>query len=56
MLEPGNNDDLPPSPGKRYLTIGEVMDHLVESGPQPRQAIADASDLANLMYRIAESK
>src|SRR3972149_4535141 len=38
------------------LTIGEVIDHLVESGPQPRQAIADASDLANLMYRIAESK
>jgi hypothetical protein len=37
-------------------TVGEVIDHLVESGPQPRQAIADASDLANLMYRIAESK
>jgi hypothetical protein len=38
------------------LTVGEVMDHFAESGPQPRQAIADASDLANLMYRIAESK
>ena len=24
MLEPGNNDDLPPIPGKRYFTIGEV--------------------------------
>ena len=24
MLEPGNNDQLPPIPGKRYFTIGEV--------------------------------
>jgi hypothetical protein len=38
------------------LTVGEAIDHLVESGPQPRQAIADTSDLANLMYRIPESK
>ncbi len=38
------------------LTIGEVMDRLVESGPQPPRALADASDLANLMYRISESK
>jgi hypothetical protein len=37
------------------LTVGEVIDHLVESGPQPRVAIADVSDLANLMYRISES-
>ena len=41
---------------KLELTVGEAIDHLVESGPQPRQAIADASDLANLMYRISESK
>ena len=26
MLEPGNNDELPPIPGKRYFTIGEVSD------------------------------
>ena len=26
MLEPGNNADLPPIPGKRYFTIGEVSD------------------------------
>ena len=26
MLEPGNNNELPPSPGKRYFTIGEVSD------------------------------
>jgi DNA-binding transcriptional MerR regulator len=26
MLEPGNNDDLPAIPGKRYFTIGEVSD------------------------------
>jgi DNA-binding transcriptional MerR regulator len=26
MLEPGNNDALPPIPGKRYFTIGEVSD------------------------------
>jgi len=26
MLEPGNNDDLPPIPGKRYFTIGEVSE------------------------------
>ena len=26
MLEPGNNDDLPQIPGKRYFTIGEVSD------------------------------
>ena len=26
MLEPGTNDDLPPIPGKRYFTIGEVSD------------------------------
>lgn len=26
MLEPGNNLELPPIPGKRYFTIGEVSD------------------------------
>jgi len=26
MLEPGNNDELPPMPGKRYFTIVEVSD------------------------------
>ncbi len=26
MLEPGNNAELPPIPGKRYFTIGEVSD------------------------------
>ena len=26
MLEPGNNDELPPIPGKRYFAIGEVSD------------------------------
>lgn len=26
MLEPGNNDQLPVIPGKRYFTIGEVSD------------------------------
>ena len=26
MLEPSNNDELPPIPGKRYFTIGEVSD------------------------------
>ena len=26
MLEPSNNADLPPIPGKRYFTIGEVSD------------------------------
>ena len=26
MLEPGTNDELPPIPGKRYFTIGEVSD------------------------------
>src|SRR4026209_919330 len=26
MLEPGNNSELPPIPGKRYFTIGEVID------------------------------
>src|SRR5512144_846714 len=26
MREPGNNDELAPSPGKRYFTIGEVSD------------------------------
>ena len=26
MLEPGNNDELPAIPGKRYCTIGEVSD------------------------------
>ena len=26
MLEPGNNADLPPIPGKRYFTIGEVSE------------------------------
>ena len=26
MLEPGNNDQLPAIPGKRYFTIGEVSD------------------------------
>jgi DNA-binding transcriptional MerR regulator len=26
MLEAGNNDELPPIPGKRYFTIGEVSE------------------------------
>ena len=26
LVEPGNNDELPPIPGKRYFTIGEVSD------------------------------
>jgi len=26
MLEPGNNNELPPIPGKRYFTIGEVSE------------------------------
>jgi len=26
MLEPSNNAELPPIPGKRYFTIGEVSD------------------------------
>ena len=26
MLEPGNNHELPPIPGKRYFTIGEVSE------------------------------
>ncbi len=26
MLESGNNDELPPIPGKRYFTIGEVSE------------------------------
>lgn len=26
MLEPGNNDELPTIPGKRYFAIGEVSD------------------------------
>ncbi len=26
MLEPSQNDELPPIPGKRYFTIGEVSD------------------------------
>ncbi|MGD1977647.1 MAG: MerR family transcriptional regulator [Gammaproteobacteria bacterium] len=26
MLEPGNNSELPPIPGKRYFTIGEVSE------------------------------
>ena len=26
MLEPGNNDELPAIPGRRYFTIGEVSD------------------------------
>lgn len=37
-------------------TVGEVMDRLVETGPQPRQAIGEASDLADLIYRIPEHK
>ena len=26
MLDPGDTNDLPPIPGKRYFTIGEVSD------------------------------
>ena len=26
MLDPGQNNELPPIPGKRYFTIGEVSD------------------------------
>lgn len=38
------------------LKVGEVIDHLAESGPQHRRAIVDISDLGNLMYRISEMK
>ncbi len=41
---------------KLDATVGDVIDHLVETGPQHRRAIADTSDLANLMYRVPESK
>jgi hypothetical protein len=32
------------------------MDRLIQTGPQPRQAIGEASDLADLIYRIPEAK
>jgi len=38
------------------VTVGDVMDRLVESGPQPRQAIAETAELADLLYRIPERK
>jgi hypothetical protein len=38
------------------LTVGQAVDYLVETGPQHRRAVADASDLATLMYRVSESK
>jgi hypothetical protein len=40
---------------KLGVTAGAAIDHLVESGPQARQAIADVSGLASLIYRIPES-
>ena len=37
-------------------TVGEIMDRLVETGPQLRQAIAETSDLADIIYRIPGRK
>jgi DNA-binding transcriptional MerR regulator len=33
MLEPGNNDELPPIPGKRYFTIGDEVSDLCAVKP-----------------------
>ena len=37
-------------------TVWGVMDRLAESGLQPHQAIAEASDLADLIHRTPERK
>ena len=47
MLEPGNNDQLPPIPGKRYFTKGETATLTVRDNGE---GIADLESLFEPFY------
>lgn|SRR5690606_17043560 len=56
MLEPSHNDELPPIPGKRYFTIGEVADlcsvkaHVLRYWEQEFTQIAPVKRRGNRRY------
>ena len=60
MLEPGNNDELPAIPGKRYFTIGEVSElcavkpHVLryweQEFPQLKQDVLIIRQIRSLLY------
>ena len=56
MLEPSNNDQLPPIPGKRYFTIGEVSDlcdvkpHVLRYGEQEFPNLSPVKRRGNRRY------
>ena len=43
MLEPGNNDELPPIPGKRYFTIGGARQRL--TGEDARSDVTQSQQI-----------
>ena len=60
MLEPANNDELPPIPGKRYFTIGGARQRLTgdearsdtsQSQQIIRQIRAELEDVLKLLRR-----
>ena len=56
MLEPGHNDELPPIPGKRYFTIGEVSElcavkpHVLRYGEQEFPQLKPVKRRGNRRY------
>src|ERR1700685_457819 len=55
MLEPSNNSELPPIPGKRYFTIGEVSElcRVKRSGSRryyQRQDVLIIRQIRSLLY------
>ncbi len=56
MLESGNNDELPPIPGKRYFTIGEVSElcavkpHVLRYWEQEFSELSPAKRRGNRRY------
>jgi DNA-binding transcriptional MerR regulator len=56
MLEPANNNELPPIPGKRYFTIGEVSElcavkpHVLRYWEQEFEQLAPVKRRGNRRY------
>ena len=51
MLEPSSNNELPPIPGKRYFTIGEVSELCgVKPRYYQRQDVMTVRQIRDLLY------
>src|SRR5712675_3204510 len=56
MLEPANNNELPPIPGKRYFTIGEVSElcavkpHVLRYWEQEFEQLSPVKRRGNRLY------